>query len=184
MLTLARILFILGTLSLSYFAYAGIRAMRGGFGVSVQEIVITGGITLIVMIVLMLLPFVIMGWVCFVRHEYIPKRRVTRGCCPHCGYSLASSSTQCPECGGSRMPGADGRRRSWHVLRRLVLCSLISVGIGSAVGEAGVSFDESLFREEVNSLATPDKMYWRSRAWPSRSYALVYVPGEGIHATQ
>jgi hypothetical protein len=41
-----------------------------------------------------------LGWPQYVRSRRA--RRISRGCCPQCGYDLRGSAKQCPECGDIR----------------------------------------------------------------------------------
>lgn len=75
------------------------------------------------------------------------------------------------------------------LLRRAELKTLAWSGVmvaggllaGSAASEAWILADESRFADEV--ALHPDMDHDRARAWPNRNAGLVYIAGEGTHAT-
>ena len=53
---------------------------------------------------------------------------------------------------------------------------------GCVTSEAWILLDEARFSAEVGALR-PGEFHDRGRAWPFQDAALVFIPGEGIHAT-
>lgn len=58
----------------------------------------------------------------------------------------------------------------------------VALLVGSVFSEWWILRDESKFSDEVSqvSLSSP---YGRARAWPNEGCRLVFIPGQGIHAT-
>ena len=63
----------------------------------------------------------------------------------------------------------------------LLITWLITVILGAGVGELCVLADEASFIDQV--ARHPSHAFDRGRRWPYGNAGLVYVPGEGIHAT-
>lgn len=63
----------------------------------------------------------------------------------------------------------------------LIVLSLALLA-GSLLSEWWILRDETQFSTEVSKTAQ-SKIYSRPRAWPNSGCSLVFVPGEGIHAT-
>lgn len=57
-----------------------------------------------------------------------------------------------------------------------------SLLFGCLVSELWILHDEKQFASEVSAIL-PQRIYSRPRAWPNGVCALVFVPGQGIHAT-
>lgn len=65
---------------------------------------------------------------------------------------------------------------SWFIA--FAICLLV----GSLASEAWILRDEAQFSAEV-SKTNKEVLYSRSRTWPNQTCSLVFVPGQGIHAT-
>lgn len=129
-----------------------------------------------------------------------PNRRLQRGLCPWCGYSMVGLRThaereggeqrenpaKCPECGRppeSRATVRDIQGRSLSLSASLTAAALLA---GATLGEAWALLDEAAFVSEVTQLqaAGTPVVHTRSRWWPSDSCQLYYVPGRGFGATE
>jgi len=58
----------------------------------------------------------------------------------------------------------------------------LSIILGSSVSECWILQDERNFSREISQIS-PTEVYSRARAWPNEAALLVFVPNEGIHAT-
>jgi hypothetical protein len=56
----------------------------------------------------------------------------------------------------------------------------LALVLGSVASELWILSDERRFATEVG---TANEVRGRPRAWPNGTASLVYLPGEGVHAT-
>ncbi|MFG0252514.1 MAG: hypothetical protein ACF8NJ_06535 [Phycisphaerales bacterium JB038] len=119
--------------------------------------------------------------------------RQQQGRCARCDYSLQGlRGDACPECGEplptvtSAHPGRIYERRLQRCLLLLALGTMLGASAGAAVAEGFILLDEQRFLAEVEAHRQADgpSKYARPRAWPNGNAALVYLEGEGVHATE
>jgi len=113
------------------------------------------------------------------------ERRWARKRCPECAYDLEGAASQagerCPEC-GVRLADPGGYQFSWRTLQRFAIMAFAGWLVGCVACESFLLLDEWRFEQEVRALQ--GVVHWsRPRAWPFGSASLVYVPEEGIYAT-
>ncbi len=113
------------------------------------------------------------------------ERRWARNRCPECAYDLEGNASRfaerCPECGGTPADPR-GYQFSWRTLRRFAIMAVAGWLVGCVACESLLLLDEWHFEQEVR--ARPGELHWsRARAWPFGSASLMYVPEEGISAT-
>jgi hypothetical protein len=107
------------------------------------------------------------------------------GACQSCAYGGAQALPICPECGGD--PKQQRTIPSPFRMTRLAFALwVLSVLIGSLIGESWLLADEAAFRREVALLTAsnggPTALH-RPRWWPGRANGLVYEPSRGFWGT-
>ncbi len=96
------------------------------------------------------------------------RRRYFSGCCPACGYTSASNTNRCSECGSERRE-PEQYRITPRTIRLFVAMNLLAWLIGIATAEMWALADERAFSREAAAHVArgASEPFSRPRWWPS-----------------
>ena len=173
----------------AFYAYNVFRTWNEGVGFSWKEFTSASTVSLVFLLPLMGLVGGAGLSLAVYSSTVRPLLRWSRGCCYRCAYPRHSLPSRiCPECGAeAKVPSVhSGLKRHIRALVLFPLMVILGWVLGSTSGELWILSDEMRFEQEVHEYLESGGTsgYARPRAWPNRLTSLVYVHGQGIHATE